>query len=139
MQYFSFYFARVSYSQLFSFHLKYHKGMVSSFKENLRDFLDYKDITIKELSFLSGVPRRSIENYLNARSSMPPADYACKIAKALGTTVEYLVNHEKTEESSKLPAFSEDALKIAKTYQNLPKKDQIVIQRITEALGKVSK
>ena len=67
---------------------------------------------------------------------MPPADYACKIAKALGTTVEYLVNHEKAEEVSKLPVFSEEAIKIAQTYQNLPKKDRLVIQRITEALAK---
>ena len=123
-------------SNLLTLHLKYHRDMGTFFKENLRDFLDYKDITIKELSLLTGIPRRSIENYLNARSSMPPADYACKIAKALGTTVEYLVNHEKTEEVSKLPAFSDEAIKIAKTYQNLPKKDQLVIQRITEALTK---
>ncbi len=110
--------------------------MGTSFKENLRDFLDYKDITIKELSFLTGVPRRSIENYLNARSSMPPADYACKIAKALGTTVEYLVNHENSTENVQLPFFSDDALKIAKVYQRLSKKDQLVVQRITEALEK---
>ena len=109
--------------------------METSFKENLRDFLDYRGLTIKELAFQTGISKRSIENYLNARSSMPPADYACKIAKALGTTVEYLVNHEKAEEVSKLPAFSDEAIKIAKTYQNLPKKDQLVIQRITEALA----
>ena len=117
-------------------HLKYHRDMGTSFKENLRDFLDYRGLTIKELAFQTGISKRSIENYLNARSSMPPADYACKIAKALGTTVEYLVNHEKAEEVSKLPAFSDEAIKIAKTYQNLPKKDQLVIQRITEALAK---
>ena len=99
--------------------------MGNSFKENLKDLLDYNDITIKELSSLSGVPKRSIENYLNARDSIPPADYACMIAKALGTSVEYLVNRETPLEATPLPPFSEDTLKIAKLYQNLSKKTKI--------------
>lgn len=99
--------------------------MGNSFKENLKDLLDYNDITIKELSSLSGVPKRSIENYLNARASIPPADYACMIAKALGTSVEYLVNRETPLEATTLLPFSEDTLKIAKLYQNLSKKTKI--------------
>lgn len=99
--------------------------MGNSFKENLKDLLDYNDITIKELSSLSGVPKRSIENYLNARASIPPADYECMIAKALGTSVEYLVNRETPLEATTLLPFSEDTLKIAKLYQNLSKKTKI--------------
>ena len=99
--------------------------MGNSFKENLKDLLDYNDITIKELSSLSGVPKRSIENYLNARASIPPADYACMVAKALGTSVEYLVNRETPLEATTLLPFSEDTLKIAKLYQNLSKKTKI--------------
>ena len=110
--------------------------MGTSFKENLRDYLDYKDITIKGLAFQTGIPKRSIENYLNARSSMPPADYACKIAKALGTTVEYLVNHEQPLEISPLPNISIEAMQIAQTYQRLSKKDRLVIQRVIEAFEK---
>ena len=105
--------------------------METSFKENLRKLLDYKDITIKELSFNSGVPKRSIENYLNARASMPPADYACKIAKALGTSVEYLVNGETADNQN----ISTEAIEIAKIYQKLPKKDKDVIERVTQALS----
>ncbi len=112
------------------------KNMDTFFKENLRDFLDHKDITIKELAFKTGISKRSIENYLNARASMPPADYACRIAKVLGTTVEYLVNHEKNRELPQSPVYSAEAMKIAQIYQKLPKKDQVVIQRITEALEK---
>ena len=110
--------------------------MGSSFKENLRDFLDYKDITIKELSSISGVPKRSNENYLNARASIPPADYACKIAKALGTSVEYLVNRENPLKATSLPNFSDDTMKIIEIYQKLSQKDKNVMQRIAEALEK---
>ena len=66
-------------------------GMGSTFKENLKELLEYEDVTVKELSYKTGISKRSIENYLNARASMPPADYACKIAAALHTTVESLV------------------------------------------------
>lgn len=65
--------------------------MGNSFKENLRETLDFYGMTIKELAFQTNIPYRSIENYLNARSSMPPADYACRIARVLHTTVEELV------------------------------------------------
>ena len=105
--------------------------MGTSFKENLRTLLDCKDITIKELAYLSDVPKRSIENYLNARASMPPADYACKIAKALGTSVEYLVNGE----AEKKNAFSSEAMQIARLYQKLPTSDKAVVERITKALS----
>ncbi len=75
--------------------------MGSTFKENLKELLEYKDITLKELSYRTGISKRSIENYLNARASMPPADYACKIATALDTTVEFLVYGKKAQIPSK--------------------------------------
>lgn len=66
-------------------------NMLSSFKENLRDMLEYNDMSIAELARQTNIPLRSMQNYLYARSSMPPADYACRIARVLHTTVEELV------------------------------------------------
>ena len=73
--------------------------MGCSFKENLRSELLFQDISVKELAELTGIPKASINNYLNARESMPPADYACRIAKALHTTVEKLVGSNDMNES----------------------------------------
>ena len=42
--------------------LKYCIRMKKSFRENLRDLLDYNDMTVKELSFNTGISKRSIEN-----------------------------------------------------------------------------
>jgi transcriptional regulator with XRE-family HTH domain len=72
-----------------------------SFRQNLREELDFQDLTVKELSARAGVTKGALEMYLGVRESMPPADAAVRIAKALGVTVEYLVNgaespHEKT-------------------------------------------
>jgi transcriptional regulator with XRE-family HTH domain len=65
--------------------------MPSDFKKNLRDELDYQDLTVKELSAKTAIPKATLDCYLGKRASMPPADAAVKIAEALDVTVEYLV------------------------------------------------
>lgn len=107
--------------------------MGNSFKESLKDLLDYNDITIKELSSLSGVPKRSIENYLNARDSIPPADYACMIAKALGTSVEYLVNGTGPVTVQHLKFMEKDFLKI---YTKLSSRDRRLLVNIATDMSR---
>ena len=65
--------------------------MDSVFKTTLRAELDFQDITTKELSVRTGISARTLESYLNARASIPPADVAFRIAQALNVSVEYLV------------------------------------------------
>ena len=69
----------------------YHKKMSDSFKKNLRDELNYQDLTVKELSAKIDIPKPTLDCYLGSRQTMPPADIAVKIAKALNVSVEYLV------------------------------------------------
>ena len=73
--------------------------MDSIFKQMLRDEMDFQDIKVKELSLRTGISQRTLESYLGARSSIPPADVAVKIAKALNVSVEYLVTGKKTGET----------------------------------------
>lgn len=61
------------------------------FRENLKAELAYQDILVKELAVLSGVNKRTLDNYLREKSNTPPADVAVKIARALNVSVEYLV------------------------------------------------
>ena len=65
--------------------------MEKSFKDNLRDELNYQDMTVKELSLKTGIPKPTLSCYLSARKTMPPADIAVRIAQALNVSVEYLV------------------------------------------------
>ena len=65
--------------------------MDSIFKNTLRSELDYQDMKVKELAVKTGISARTLEGYLGARSSIPPADVAVKIAQALNVTVEYLI------------------------------------------------
>ena len=106
--------------------------MGSNFKENLRSELDYQDITIKELSAMTNIPYRSIENYLSARESIPPADYAVQIAQALKTTVEELVLGKiknKNQEENNIK-------KSARLFSKLSETDQIYFIRLMEGILK---
>ncbi|MCL2380049.1 MAG: XRE family transcriptional regulator [Treponema sp.] len=67
----------------------------TGFKANLRAALTSRRLTVGKLSAITGVAKGTLDCYLGARASMPPADVAAKIAAALGVTVEYLVSgHE---------------------------------------------
>ena len=105
--------------------------MGTSFKENLREMLDYHDMTVKELSYITGI---SIENYLNARSSMPPADYACKIAAALHTTVEDLVNGTSLKKFP--PACDATVLRFMEHFKHLDPADQNALMQLVQSLHK---
>lgn len=108
--------------------------MTRTFKDNLKDLLKYEDITVKELAFRSGISKRSIENYLNARASMPPADYACKIAKVLNTTVEQLVGLEDSPN-----VHTQEQIEASRLYaliKRLSNEDKTAVLQIINSLNK---
>jgi len=76
--------------------------MDADFKTNLRTELDYRGLTVKELSAKTGIPKGTLDCYLGVRASMPPADIAAKIANALDVSVEYLVTGQETKKQDKL-------------------------------------
>jgi transcriptional regulator with XRE-family HTH domain len=65
--------------------------MGADFKANLRAELDYRGITVKKFSAKTNIPKGTLDCYLGARASMPPADLAVRIANVLEVSVEYLV------------------------------------------------
>ena len=113
--------------------MKYHIAMGNSFKENLKEELEFQDITIKELSQKTGISKRSIENYLSKRESMPPADYAVKIASVLGLTVEQLVNGNEPTEHDILSIKEKHFLA---EFRNLPKNFQEILETMIHLTSK---
>ena len=74
------------------------------FRENLKSELVYSGMLVKELASKSGVPKHSINNYLNIRGQIPSIEAGVKIAQALGVSAEYLVtgkDGEQTREAQK--------------------------------------
>jgi len=97
------------------------------FGENLKQELTYNGMLKKELAAASGVHKRAIDTYVRTRASMPPADVAVKIAKALGVTVEYLVTGEDS-------SMSKEVNRISLSILNLNKRDRKLITLLVKAM-----
>jgi transcriptional regulator with XRE-family HTH domain len=108
-------------------------------RQNLREELDFQDLTVKELSVKAKVAKGALEMYLGVRESMPPADAAVRIAKALGVTVEYLVNGESSHKKTSLP-MNHSLRQLEQSLEKLSEADRKVVyetaRHLAETLGK---
>ena len=100
------------------------------FKENLKQELVYNGMLKKELAALSGVHQRAIDTYVRTKASMPPADIAVKLAKALGVTVEYLVTGEDSSTSKEVSG-------VTRTILNLNKRDRKLITVLIKTMSEI--
>jgi transcriptional regulator with XRE-family HTH domain len=98
------------------------------FAENLKQELTYNGMLKKELAAAAGVHKRAIDTYVRTKASMPPADIAVKIAKALGVTVEYLV----TGEDSSIP---KEVNRITRSILSLNKRDRKLVDLMIKTMG----
>jgi len=101
------------------------------FKENLREEMKFQDIKQKELSEKTGISVNTLRNYINAHDALPNIDSAVKIAKALNTTVEELVEGRKNIEDLKK---SEAAAKFLSIFVQLPENDQKSVIALLEEM-----
>ena len=62
-----------------------------NFGENLREAMNIMGLTTRELALKSGVKEETISSYLKTEGAQPSAEKAYKLAKALNTTVEFLL------------------------------------------------
>lgn len=85
------------------------------FWENVEKVREYKDIPRKELAYRAEFSLNSISTGI-ARNSVPLADVACRIAKALDVSVEFLVTG-KSQEKKVL-------LKSGETEKSIEEKEQ---------------
>lgn len=116
--------------------LLYFQYMESKFKKNLRAELDYLGLTVKELSAKTGIPKGTLDCYLGVRASIPLADIACKIATALGVSVEYLVTGKETENKNTQKTYSYDIRSIIQTLLELDEKNVKTILGLANVLKK---
>lgn len=93
----------------------------------MKSELEYQGMLLKELAAKCGVSKNTLGNYLTGHNSLPTADTAVKIARALGVSVEYLVTGETPDESHipQLPA------KYRKILSALPYLDQNDLDAVT--------
>lgn len=108
--------------------------MFVGFKENLKIELSYKDMTVKELAFASGVNKRTIDQYLSAAAKMPSAENAVKIAAVLGVSVEYLVTGKNPAPQTQATDMDSDHACFYKKYHSLIQKAESLSQAQLQAI-----
>ena len=70
-----------------------------TFRERLREQIDYCGFLDKEVASMAGISKRTIDSYVGSESCMPSAEVAVRIARVLGVTVEYLVTGQSNLQS----------------------------------------
>ena len=101
------------------------------FKENLKSELEYKGLLVKELAHKSGIKKQTLDNYLSTHNSIPNAEMAVKIAKALDTSVEYLITGETTESKK---SEDSDINELTSKYQKLSDEKKAALLQIARLL-----
>jgi transcriptional regulator with XRE-family HTH domain len=98
-----------------------------SFRENLKEALDFNDMEQKELAAQTGISLKTIENYLKQDSSMPSADKAVHIAQALEVSVEYLVTGGEDYREKPHVTLNPELRRLLKSIERLTKRDQHIV------------
>lgn len=65
--------------------------MDDNFRTNIKNVMKIRNITVKELSEKTNISLNTLNSYLKTDGPVPNVINGFKIAKALGTTVEYLI------------------------------------------------
>lgn len=118
----------------------YYTSMEFDFRTNLRNELDYQGLTVKELSAKTGIPKPTLSCYLSSRKTMPTADAAVKIAKALNVTVEYLVTGETKSIPENKDLKKENQRNVLQNnFNSIPKEMQNVIKELIKTAAEIYK
>ena len=104
------------------------------FKENLKSELIYSGILVKELSAMTGIRKHTLDNYLNTHNSIPNAESAVKIARALGVSVEYLVTGSEGKKGKPTPPLSPDMRLLVDTADKLSPKGRRLAIKLVKVL-----
>jgi transcriptional regulator with XRE-family HTH domain len=100
-----------------------------SFREYLKGELDYKNMSVKELAYVTGIPKQTLDKYLLQDGRMPPADKAVSIARALDVSVEYLVTGKNTsDEKSRNKYISSEMRSIFDQVESLSKENRKIVE-----------
>jgi transcriptional regulator with XRE-family HTH domain len=104
-----------------------------SFRDNLRETIDFVGMEQKELAAKAGLSLKTIENYVKKDSSIPSADKAVLIAQALGVTVEYLVTGRENTKN-KIPSVQNKNKEIIDILAKLNNYNYEVISSVAKML-----
>ncbi len=100
------------------------------FKTRLKEEMEYRGIQHKELAAKADIKPRALLTYVAQVPSMPPADTAVRIAKALNVSVEYLVTGEDSLNNNKSNHLHE----IIRDLSMLKEDELLIVKRMIHSL-----
>ena len=83
---------------------------------------------------MTGIKKHTLDNYLNTHNSLPSAESAVKIARALGVTVEYLVTGTEGEIKAVKPPLPPDLRLLLDIANKLSPKNRRLAIKLVKAL-----
>jgi len=105
------------------------------FGEHLKEELEYRGMLVKELARATGIPKKTLDNYLLTNGTMPAADKAVAIAHTLGVTVEYLVTgRDITKTKAEREALSPETRSISNHVEPLSQEKRKIVERAVAEL-----
>jgi transcriptional regulator with XRE-family HTH domain len=106
------------------------------FKENLKAELQFAGIPVKDLALRSGIKKKTLDSYLGITAYTPSATAAVSIAKALGVSVEYLVEGTEGGKNCPRPPLPQDIQDIVQAAARLNTRDRQVVLTLANTLQK---
>ena len=104
-----------------------------NFKDRLREEIEYKGLSVKELANLVNISYSTMLSYIDARGTLPNVETAVKIAGVLGVTVEYLVNGTGPVTVQPQEFMEKDFLKI---YTKLSSRDRRLLVNLATDMSR---
>ncbi len=112
-----------------------------TFRERLRELIEYQGLFDKEVAARAGISKRSMDSYVGSEACMPSAEVAVKIARVLGVSVEYLVTgdlkiNDQLDDQLKIvnQATEHRARKILHHFSKLSERDQKLLITIAQTM-----
>ncbi|WP_296330257.1 helix-turn-helix transcriptional regulator [uncultured Treponema sp.] len=114
-----------------------------TFRERLREQIEYRGLLDKEVAAQAGISKRTMDSYVGSESCMPSAEVAVRLAKVLGVSVEYLITGEATPQNtidSNVYIINQSSEKKARNllhhFANLSVRDQDLLISFAELMEK---
>ncbi len=108
--------------------------MMRTWSDKVKELMDIKKINQKELSQLSGITEASVSRYLTGDRT-PRMDIIINFAKALGVSVEYLLDDNAANQKSN-SAYDNIAIAIARDGNNLTAEEMNKLIELILARGR---
>ena len=108
--------------------------MGSRWSDKVKELMTIKNINQKELSRLSGITEASVSRYLTGERT-PRMDIIINFAKALGVSVEYLLDEDEKIQK-KHSAYDNIAVAIARDGNNLTAEEMNKLIELILARGR---